>query len=108
GSDALDALGHAGRARAGRFARPDAAGRADRPVWRAGDVCRGVFFGALPVAGLALADSYNQLLLAGLFLGISGASFAIGVPFVNAWFPPRKRGLALGLYSMGNAGTAVS
>jgi NNP family nitrate/nitrite transporter-like MFS transporter len=30
------------------------------------------------------------------------------VPFVNAWFGRRERGLALGVYAMGNAGTALS
>ena len=66
------------------------------------------FFAALPVAGLALAESYSYILIAGLLLGVAGASFAVGVPFVNAWFPPKKRGLMLGIYSMGNAGTAIS
>lgn len=63
---------------------------------------------AIPVTALALSATYSQLAVASIFLGISGATFAIGVPFVNAWFPPENRGLALGLYSMGNAGTAVS
>ena len=30
------------------------------------------------------------------------------MPFVNAWFPPQRRGFALGVYGMGNIGTAVS
>jgi NNP family nitrate/nitrite transporter-like MFS transporter len=57
---------------------------------------------------LAWAGSYDSLLAAAFALGIAGASFAVGVPFVNAWFPKRERGLALGIYAMGNAGTAVS
>lgn len=66
------------------------------------------FLAALPVVALAYADTYSGLIVAGIFLGISGASFAVGIPFVNAWFPPEKRGLVLGIYSMGNAGTAIS
>ncbi|MEK7059353.1 MAG: MFS transporter, partial [Patescibacteria group bacterium] len=66
------------------------------------------FLAILPVMALAFVDSYNAFLVAGAFLGIAGASFAVGVPYVNAWFPPQKRGLVLGIYSMGNAGTAVS
>ncbi|HLQ79807.1 MAG TPA: MFS transporter, partial [Brachybacterium sp.] len=42
------------------------------------------------------------------FLGIAGTTFAIGVPYVNSWFPPAKRGMATGLYGMGMGGTAIS
>lgn len=31
-----------------------------------------------------------------------------GVPFVTAWFPPARRGTALGIYGIGTAGTAVA
>jgi MFS transporter, NNP family, nitrate/nitrite transporter len=61
-----------------------------------------------PVLFLAVATSYPALLLGGLLLGLGGASFAVGVPFVNAWFPPERRGVALGVYGMGNIGTAIS
>jgi nitrate/nitrite transporter NarK len=44
----------------------------------------------------------------GLLVGLGGATFAIGIPFVNAWVPPERRGLALGIYGMGNGGTAMS
>ena len=39
------------------------------------------------IAFVAL-DSYTLLLVGGFFLGIAGTVFAVGVPFVNAWFPP--------------------
>lgn len=39
---------------------------------------------------------------------MSGASFAIGIPFVNHWFPPERRGFALGVYGVGNVGTAIA
>ena len=61
-----------------------------------------------PVLFLAFATSYPALLLGGLVLGLGGASFAVGVPFVSAWFPPERRGVALGVYGMGNIGTAIS
>ncbi|VXA93121.1 putative nitrate/nitrite transporter NarK2 [Aeromicrobium sp. 9AM] len=53
-------------------------------------------------------DSYNLLLVGGFFLGIAGTAFAVGVPFVNAWFPPEKRGLAIGIFGAGMGGTAIS
>jgi NNP family nitrate/nitrite transporter-like MFS transporter len=33
------------------------------------------------------SDSYPLMLLGGFVLGLGGTTFAIGVPFVNAWFP---------------------
>ncbi len=63
---------------------------------------------AAAVAGLTVADSPPRLLTAAVALGVAGAAFAAGVPFVNAWFPKNQRGLALGMYAIGNAGTAVS
>jgi MFS transporter, NNP family, nitrate/nitrite transporter len=64
----------------------------------------------LPVVyiGLLGQDSYGGLLVAGFFLGIGGTAFAVGVPFVNAWFPPERRGLAVGIFGAGMIGTAIS
>ncbi|WP_227464255.1 MFS transporter [Nocardioides lijunqiniae] len=53
-------------------------------------------------------DSYVLLLVGGFFLGIGGTAFAVGVPFVNAWFPPERRGLAVGVFGAGMGGTAIS
>ena len=53
-------------------------------------------------------DSFAALLVGGFFLGIGGTAFAVGVPFVNAWFPPERRGLAVGVFGAGMGGTAIS
>ncbi len=53
-------------------------------------------------------DSYTLLLIGGFFLGIAGTAFAVGVPFVNAWFPPERRGFAVGVFGAGMGGTAIS
>jgi NNP family nitrate/nitrite transporter-like MFS transporter len=58
--------------------------------------------------GLSGHSTLAGLLIGGFFLGIGGTSFAIGVPFVTAWFPPEKRGLAIGIFGMGMGGTAIS
>jgi len=58
--------------------------------------------------GLLGQDSLAALLVGGFFLGIGGTAFAVGVPFVNAWFPPQRRGLAIGIFGAGMGGTAVS
>jgi MFS transporter, NNP family, nitrate/nitrite transporter len=59
------------------------------------------------IAFVAL-NSYLLLLIGGFFLGIAGTAFAVGVPFVNAWFPPERRGLAIGIFGAGMGGTAIS
>jgi NNP family nitrate/nitrite transporter-like MFS transporter len=58
--------------------------------------------------GLSGHSSYAGLLVGGFFLGIAGTAFAVGVPFVNAWFPPERRGLAIGVFGAGMGGTAIS
>ncbi|WP_206664187.1 MFS transporter [Thermomonospora catenispora] len=65
---------------------------------------------ALPVlyVGLLGRSSLATLLIGGFFLGVGGTVFAVGVPFVNAWFPPHRRGLAIGVFGAGMGGTAIS
>ena len=55
-----------------------------------------------------LADSYAELIFGGVFLGLGGTTFAIGIPFVNTWYPPRRRGTALGIFGAGMGGTAIA
>ena len=64
----------------------------------------------VPVLYLGLAGhaSLASLLAGGFFLGIAGTTFAVGVPFVTAWFPPQRRGLAIGIFGAGMGGTAIS
>ncbi len=63
----------------------------------------------LPVLFVGLvAETFAALLVGGFLLGLGGTTFAIGVPAVNAWYPPERRGMALGLFGMGTAGTAVA
>jgi MFS transporter, NNP family, nitrate/nitrite transporter len=58
--------------------------------------------------GLFAQSSYVAILVGGFFLGIGGTAFAVGVPFVNSWFPPERRGLAVGIFGAGMGGTAIS
>jgi NNP family nitrate/nitrite transporter-like MFS transporter len=64
----------------------------------------------IPVLFLAFfaLESYTLILVGGFFLGIAGTAFAVGVPFVNAWFPPERRGFAVGVFGAGMGGTAIS
>jgi NNP family nitrate/nitrite transporter-like MFS transporter len=62
----------------------------------------------VPVGLVGLTRSYAALLGVGFLIGLAGAAFAVGVPFLVRWFPPERQGFALGVYGMGNVGTAVA
>jgi len=58
--------------------------------------------------GFFFVDSFNDLLAMGVLLGIAGASFGVALSLGSGSFPPRHKGLAMGLVGAGNIGTAVS
>ena len=58
--------------------------------------------------GYFYVSSYNDLLAMGVLLGIAGASFGVALSLGSGSFPPRYKGLAMGLVGAGNVGTAVS
>ena len=69
------------------------------------------FISIVPVLLVAFAGSrgsYVMLLIFGFFLGIAGTTFAVGIPFVNAWYEPSRRGFAAGVFGAGMGGTALS
>ncbi|SEK42796.1 MFS transporter [Nonomuraea pusilla] len=66
------------------------------------------FVSIVPVLFVGFSDSYGWLLLWGFLLGIPGTSFAVGIPFVNAWYTPERRGFATGVFGAGMGGTALS
>src|SRR4051794_40652943 len=76
-----------------------------RPMFPAGS-----FAPIVPVLSLGCLghSSLAALLVGGFFLGIGGTAFAVGVPFVSAWFPPERRGFAIGIFGAGMGGTAIS
>jgi MFS transporter, NNP family, nitrate/nitrite transporter len=58
--------------------------------------------------GFFFVNSYNSLLAMGVLLGVAGASFGVALSLGSGSFPPRYKGLAMGLVGAGNVGTAVS
>lgn len=63
---------------------------------------------AIPAIGIGLSNSYTQLLWLGVFVGIAGTSFAIGVSFTSKWFTREQQGTALGIFGMGNIGQSIA
>jgi NNP family nitrate/nitrite transporter-like MFS transporter len=63
----------------------------------------------VPLVALGIVhDSFAAIIVLGFLLGFAGASFAIGVPFVNRWYPPERQGAALGIYGAGMGGTVIA
>jgi MFS transporter, NNP family, nitrate/nitrite transporter len=58
--------------------------------------------------GFFFVKSFNDLLAMGVLLGIAGASFGVALSLGSGSFPPKHKGLAMGLVGAGNVGTAVS
>ncbi len=58
--------------------------------------------------GFFFVETFNDLLAMGVLLGIAGASFGVALSLGSGSFPPRHKGLAMGLVGAGNVGTAVS
>lgn len=57
---------------------------------------------------VGMTNAYVPLLVVAFVLGIAGAVFAIGIPFVSAWYPPHRKGYATGIFGAGMVGTAIS
>ncbi|HNK19375.1 MAG TPA: MFS transporter [Piscinibacter sp.] len=67
----------------------------------------GLIVAALAFGYLAV-DTYDEVILMGVLLGIAGASFGVALSLGSGWFPPRYKGLAMGLAGAGNSGTVLA
>jgi NNP family nitrate/nitrite transporter-like MFS transporter len=65
-------------------------------------------FSALPAVLFGYAHGYAALIAVGFLLGVAGSSFAVGIPFVSGWYSKERQGFALGVYGIGNIGTAIA
>lgn len=63
---------------------------------------------AVPVYLVSYAQALWQFLLIGLFLGLVGASFAVGTPYVARFFSAERKGFAMGFFGAGTVGAAVN
>jgi MFS transporter, NNP family, nitrate/nitrite transporter len=61
-----------------------------------------------PVYFISEASTMTHLIIGGLFLGVGGAVFSVGVTSLPKYFPKEKHGLVNGVYGIGNIGTAVT
>ena len=63
---------------------------------------------AVPVWFASYANQLWQFLILGLALGLVGASFAVGTPYVARFFPKESRGFAMGVFGAGTTGAAIN
>jgi len=63
---------------------------------------------AVPVWFASYANQLWEFLLLGLALGVVGASFAVGTPYVARFFPKERRGFAMGVFGAGTTGAAIN
>lgn len=61
-----------------------------------------------PIYLISYATEYWQFLVAGLFVGLAGGSFSVGIAYCARWFPQRQQGFAMGIFGAGNSGAALT
>ena len=61
-----------------------------------------------PLLLLNYAQTFNDFLLVGFLIGISGVSFTLGIEYVSQWFNRNQQGVAMGIFGAGNAGAAIT
>ena len=62
----------------------------------------------VPIWFIGEATEYWHFLVLGLFVGLAGGSFSVGIAYVARWFPRQQQGLAMGIFGAGNSGAAVT
>jgi len=62
----------------------------------------------VPIFLISHATEFWHFLVLGLFVGVAGGSFSVGTPYVARWFPPQRKGLAMGVFGAGNSGSALT
>ena len=58
--------------------------------------------------GYLFVNSHNEVLAMGVLLGIAGGSFGVALSLGSGWFPPKYKGLAMGIAGAGNSGTVLA
>jgi NNP family nitrate/nitrite transporter-like MFS transporter len=62
----------------------------------------------LPIYMISMATEFWHFLALGLFVGLAGGSFSVGIAYVAKWFTKETQGTAMGIFGAGNAGAALT
>jgi MFS transporter, NNP family, nitrate/nitrite transporter len=60
------------------------------------------------IGGYFFISSYDHVIAMGVLLGIAGASFGVALSLGSGWYPPKYKGLAMGIAGAGNSGTVLA
>jgi NNP family nitrate/nitrite transporter-like MFS transporter len=61
-----------------------------------------------PIWLISEATQYWHFLVLGLFVGLAGGSFSVGIAYCARWFQKQQQGMAMGVFGAGNSGAAVT
>ena len=62
----------------------------------------------IPIYFISLGTQYWHYLVTGLFVGIAGGAFTVGIAYCARWFQKDQQGLAMGIFGAGNTGAALT
>jgi NNP family nitrate/nitrite transporter-like MFS transporter len=58
--------------------------------------------------GFLFVETYTGVLMMGIALGVAGASFGVALSLGSGWYPPKYKGLAMGIAGAGNSGAVIA
>jgi MFS transporter, NNP family, nitrate/nitrite transporter len=61
-----------------------------------------------PIWLIGEATAYWHFLVLGLFVGLAGGSFSVGIAYCARWFDKKHQGFAMGIFGAGNSGAALN
>lgn len=62
----------------------------------------------VPIFLIETLHEFWQFLVVGLFVGLAGGSFSVGIAYCARWFPRNQQGFAMGVFGAGNSGAALN
>jgi len=62
----------------------------------------------VPIWLIGEATKYWHFLVLGLFVGLAGGSFSVGIAYCARWFEKKNQGFAMGIFGAGNSGAALT
>lgn len=61
-----------------------------------------------PIWLIGQATDFTHFLVTGLFVGLAGGSFSVGIAYCARWFSKQRQGFAMGIFGAGNTGAALT
>jgi NNP family nitrate/nitrite transporter-like MFS transporter len=62
----------------------------------------------VPIWLISYAIEFWHFLVLGLFVGLAGGSFSVGIAYCARWFDKKHQGFAMGIFGAGNSGAALT